>query len=214
MDTSREGLWITKFQIQRYVSIVERTLKKFSHETLSLSALIDSCEKRVRGLTTVSTLSYLQAHCTNDPNMCIEQVVCLLAFIRPAGPLCYCSPLLSEEGKPKVDRSPERLSNVYWNGLWKPISLMSLRVWFHLDVYLVLSLESTQVNYVNESQQSLSIISVLKSENQRHISHPKPLGDTIIKPSSFFMNINPLVSCISYAIDPVAYPKFGSLVIN
>ncbi len=46
--------------------------------------MIDSCEKRVKGLTAVSALSYLQAHCTNDPNMCLEQVVWLLAFIRPA----------------------------------------------------------------------------------------------------------------------------------
>lgn len=37
--------------------------------------MIDSCEKRVKGLTAVSALSYLQAHCTNDPNMCLEQVV-------------------------------------------------------------------------------------------------------------------------------------------
>lgn len=140
--------------------LINRSPSEHMHLVLYM---IDSCEKRVKGLTAVSALSYLQAHCTNDPNMCLEQVVWLLVL---SGQLCsqvyqcYCSPLLSEAGKPKVLRSPERLSNVYSNGLWKAISLMSLRAWYHLDVYLVLSLESTQVNYINESQQSLSIISV------------------------------------------------------
>lgn len=95
--------------------LINRRPSEHMHSVLYM---IDSCEKRVKGRSALS-------HCTNDPNMCIEQVVWLLACIRPAllsGLSVFLQPSAFWSGTAQsAPFSRETLKR-----LWKAISLMSL----------------------------------------------------------------------------------------
>lgn len=48
-------------------STLDRSVHHLRHTTLHM--MTDNCVKEVKGLKAFSELSYLKAHCTNDPNM-------------------------------------------------------------------------------------------------------------------------------------------------